>query len=408
MGVWGITEGMREHFDLDPGLIYLNSGSHSIVPRSVQRAWKAELEAYEKNPTAGLFGGWKRLWAVQSDLARFFGAEPGDLFLRVNVTEVLNQFILGMPLEPGLALALSDLEYGAIANTVRFRAERDGRPMHLIQMPATPEEVAGLTQASLMQQLENQLRAAHATKPIGMLVVSDVMTGTGLLLPLDQLSRLTRSMGILLVVDGAHGPGSRELDFSKLPDLDFYAGNLHKWVMAPKGTSFGWVHPRHQAALEPIMAGWTTFECSEAFREFGGGNRFQERMLAAGCRDFSAWYAIQATLEFWREQGPERILTRQRELQTMLEGLVERELGWPCLTPADPDLRGPLLTYVIPARQAEKGFALMRGLAEQHGLQVSMTCVKGAWRLRLSPHVYNSEAECARAVEILKATVGNR
>ena len=45
--------------------------------------------------------------------------------------------------------------------------------------------------------------------------------------------------------------GALPLDFKRFDDVDFYGGNLHKWVMGPKGTGFGWVHPRHQKSLEP-------------------------------------------------------------------------------------------------------------------------------------------------------------
>jgi isopenicillin-N epimerase len=255
---------MREHFDLDPGLIYLNSGSHSIVPRGVRQAWIREIEAYERNPTGNLFGAWARLWQVQKKLAAYLGAEAQDLFLRVNVTEALNEFVQGMPLPAGKAIGLSDLEYGAVTNLVRYRAERDGRPVRTIRLPATPEELDGLTPAKLLKLIEAQL-----SPDLGLLVVSDVMTGTGLLLPLRELAALTRARGILLAVDGAQGLGSRPIDFREFGDVDFYGGNLHKWFMAPKGTSFGWVHPRHQAALQPRLAGWTTYESTGLFAQVG-------------------------------------------------------------------------------------------------------------------------------------------
>ena len=58
-----------------------------------------------------------------------FGADPRDIFLRANVTEVINEFVLGLSsqhLPQGCEVAITDLEYGAVTNLVRHRCERDG------------------------------------------------------------------------------------------------------------------------------------------------------------------------------------------------------------------------------------------------------------------------------------------
>src|SRR4051812_44847016 len=103
---------MRAEFDIDPKLIYLNSGTHSICPRSVIDAQIRFEREFEKNPTAALFGAWERLWEVQKELGHFVNADPLDLFLRPNITVALNVFILGMPMPKGEILH-SDMEYGA-------------------------------------------------------------------------------------------------------------------------------------------------------------------------------------------------------------------------------------------------------------------------------------------------------
>src|SRR5687767_4317170 len=113
---------MREEFDLDPKVIYLNSGTHSIVPKKVLEAVQRYQKEYEKNPTHSLFKAWGELWEVQKELARYFNADPKDIFLRPNITAVLNAFVLGLPLEKKSEILISDLEYGAITNLCRFRA----------------------------------------------------------------------------------------------------------------------------------------------------------------------------------------------------------------------------------------------------------------------------------------------
>lgn len=61
------------------------------------------------------------------------------------------------------------------------------------------------------------------------------------------------------MVDG-HALGALELNFNLYKKVSAYAGNLHKWMMAPKGTGFGWLNPQWQNQYQPISGSWTTFE----------------------------------------------------------------------------------------------------------------------------------------------------
>jgi isopenicillin-N epimerase len=202
-------------------------------------------------------------------------------------------------------------------------------------------------------------------------------------------------------VDGAHAPGSIELDFRSLSDVDFYGGNLHKWMMAPKGTAFGWVAPRNQDRLRPVQAGWTTFETGGPFVAFGDGSRFQGKMMLVGCHDFSPFFALKETIEFWRTQGETQIRARIYDLQAKLEALLDRALGWESASPSLGELRGPLFSYVLPEKLAPLGFDFLYQVYREHGLQISVTTVHDRPCIRLSPHIYNDEAELERTAKIL-------
>ena len=361
-------------------MIYLNNGTHSLTPASVLEAITRHERAYETNPTHELTLAFGRLWEVQKKLAAFLNADPKDLFLRQNVTEAMNAFLLGIPLPPGAEILLSSLEYGAVENICRYRAERDGLTIRKFDLPFS----------------EKELRPETA-----LVVVSHVTTGTGAILPIAEIAAATRSQGVLLAVDGAHAAGALDLDFGALTNLDFYGSNLHKWMMGPKGTGFGWVNSRHHEALKPLEAGWATFEIPHDFDGFGGGDPFPARMAMQGCRNFAPFLAIEDTLNIWNERGAANIRARIAELQRHLEAEMASKLGWKRLSPDLP--RGPLTTYELPERLEKEGYGLMARLLKEHGLQVGLPRVQGRFRLRLSPHIYNTEAEISQAVDILKS-----
>ena len=157
-------------FDQAPGLLYLNSGTHSLTPRSVLDAITRYEREYETNPTAQLMRAWGRLWAVQKRLGAFFRADPRCLLLRQNVTEAMNAFILGIPLSMGSEILLSDLEYQAVENIGRYRAERDGLTLRKFHLPVP--ETGRMSAQEIADLVSRELRPET-----GLLVLSHVFTG---------------------------------------------------------------------------------------------------------------------------------------------------------------------------------------------------------------------------------------
>lgn len=352
---------------------------------------------YERNPTDSLIRGWGRIWKVQKRVAEFFGANATDFFLRPNVSLAMNDFIQGVPIAKGGEILTTNLEYGAILNQIRFRAERDGIPVRVVELP-------GVSDVAPVERIVASIRPE--TRAV---VVSHVMTGTGLVVPIRELARETRKRGILLIVDGAHAPGALDLDFKLLDDVDFYGGNLHKWMMGPKGTGFGWVHPRNQAGFHPVVAGWTSFEPLPQFQEFGDGNTFALRMLGSSSQNFAPYFALEELIALWEEWGKEAVFARIGELQAVVEDEVRKQLGWPLISPPlGSSLRGPLSTFDPPDSVAQEGWGFMFRALEQAKVQVMTPVVERKNRLRLSPHIYNTEQQIRDGISALHRVASSR
>ncbi len=383
---------MRAHFDITPGLLYLAGANQSLTPRAVIEAQLARKREYETNPTQGLHDVWGRLWEIQTDLASFLGADPKDIFLRPNATSVLNTLILGIPLPPHSEILVGELEYGAVVNICRLRVAREGMKIRSLKMPANRVALARASRASLAELVVSQL--GPETK---LLVLSQALGGTGVVLPVEEIAAETRRRGILFVCDGTHALGAVPVDFAKLADVDFYGVGLYKWMLGPKGTAFGWVAPRHHDFLRATQGGWTTFEAFEPMHGFGGGSRFQEAFLMHGCHDYSPFLAIRELLAFWREQTPRAIFERRAKLQACLH----EKMKWNLIAPSDPAIRAPMLVYDLPDRLQARGREMVSRLFSELGLQTTSVHLRERWGLVLSPHVYNSEEEMEKTAKIL-------
>jgi isopenicillin-N epimerase len=387
---------LRNYFRYPKNLIYLNTGSVALSPASVLDRVQKEKDILENNPTDGLFGAWPRMWETQKQLAEFFRADPRHLFLRPNVTYVMNDFIMALKLPPHSEILTSDIEYGAIVKICQHKAVLEGHQVQFFSLHDKNQNAETITEEQILERFERAL-----TPKTKLVMLSHVMTGSGLTLPIEKMAQILRAKNIFFAVDGAHGAGSCELDFSNT-DVDFYGANVHKWLMGPKGSGFGFVAPRIREHLEPKFAGWTTHEIPPHFKVFGEGDEWTARWMINSTHNFSDFYGIQETVKFWKEVGPEKIMSRQRELTQFTAQTVTEKTRWPCMSWfGSKSLRGPLLAFQLPADLSRKGFEVMFHLQNEKNLVVSMSMIQHEWILRLAPHIYNTEEEIQTAAGIL-------
>src|SRR5262249_28551508 len=83
-----------------------------------------------------------------------------------------------------------------------------------------------------------------------LVMLDHVTSPTAVIFPLGELVAACRAAGALVLIDGAHAPGMVDLEIRQL-GVDWYVGNCHKWLMAPKGAGFLYADPQRQAGLHP-------------------------------------------------------------------------------------------------------------------------------------------------------------
>jgi isopenicillin-N epimerase len=100
--------------------------------------------------------------------------------------------------------------------------------------------------------------------------------------------------GIITVVDGAHAPGQVPLRLEEW-GVDFYAGNCHKWMMAPKGAGFLHARREVQSGLDPPIVSWGWGADERRV------SRFIDEHQHCGTRDPAAFLSVPAAIRFMEE-----------------------------------------------------------------------------------------------------------
>ena len=352
----------RHAFLLDPDVVYLNHGAFGACPRSVfdeYQRWQLGLERqpidlFERRLRGELAG-------VRDALGAYVGAAADDLALVLNATAGMNAVLRSLRLEAGDEILTTEHEYGAVEQLLAYVAERTG---------------ARVVRAEGIDADEIWSAATPRTR---VLVVSHVTSPTALLLPVEELCRRAREADVLSVVDGAHGPGQVPLDLERL-GADFYAGNCHKWLCAPKGAGFLYARPERQALVEPLVIGW--------------GYETSPYALAhdwESTRDPAAYLTVPAAIAFVRERGRGE---ECRELLRRGSALLE-DAGYEPLAPEQPL---QMRAFLLPACDPEE---VQRRLLDEFRIEVPVRAWNGRHLVRVSVAPYNEPSDLERLAEAL-------
>ena len=220
---------------------------------------------------------------------------------------------------------------------------------------------------------------AAATPRTRVLVISHVTSPTALVLPVEELCRRAREADVLSVVDGAHGPGQVPLDLERL-GADFYAGNCHKWLCAPKGAGFLYARPERQPLVQPLVIGWGYDESAFALSHDWESTR-----------DPAAYLAVPAAIEFVRAHG------RGEECREVLRrgSAVLSDAGFEPLAAEQPL---QMAAFRLPACDPE---AVQRRLFDEFRIEVPVRTWNGRHLVRVSVAPYNEPSDLERLADAL-------
>ncbi len=385
----------RRYWTLAPGKVFLNHGSFGACPRSVLQLQRELRRQMEAEPVQFLWRRYEeRLEPARAALARFVGARPQDLVFVTNATTAINAVARSLNFRAGDELLSTNHDYNACRNVLAETATRAGAKLRVAQAPFPLHREDDVVEA-VMGAVTSRTRLA---------LVDHVTSDTALIFPVARIVRELEARGVDTLVDGAHAPGMLPVNLTKLCPA-YYAGNLHKWVCAPKGAAFLWAREDKQASLQPAVVSHGNN------RPRPGYSAFQDRFDWAGTFDPTPWFCVGEAIRCMGGLLPggwPELRQRNHQLTVKARQALCRRLE---LTPPCPEkMLGSMATLALPERfqgapKSGKIDAEQLRLYDEFGIEVPFVRAGLPERrcLRISAQIYNSLAEYEYLAEALRA-----
>jgi isopenicillin-N epimerase len=365
---------IRKEWFLDEDVVFLNHGSFGACPRSVlamQREWRTQMES---EPVRFMTRELPNHLAVaRAELAAFVGSRVEDLVFVQNATDGANAVLRSLipTFKPGDELLTASHAYRAVRQTMLYVAGLSGATVVDAQVPfpiADPDEVTDAIARAITP------RTAFA-------VIDHITSPTGVIFPIEQIIALFKERGIPVLIDGAHAPGQIALNLDTL-GADYYIGNCHKWLYAPKGAALLWVDKKHQSKIHPTVIS----------HYLGGG--FQTEFAWTGTLDPTAFLSIPAGIEFHRNLAAagSREYTRMMLLDARRE--ISAALGVPLAAPEE--MLANLCAFPLPQdpnATDERVQRLHDALFDEYHVEVPAMNANGKLYVRASSQVYNDRSD---------------
>ncbi len=388
---------VREEWPLDSTVTYLNHGTVGVTPRRILAAQQRIRDEIEQQPSAFLLRGLTaavvvgrptaskpRLREAADVVAGMLGGRGDDLVFVDNATSGANAVLRSFPLNAGDEILVSDLGYGGVTRAAVFAARERGATVRTVTMPWPVRAGHDLVETW-------DAAVGPDTK---LALVDHISADSALVFPLAEIAARLRARGVAVLADGAHAPGAIPLDLPSL-QVDWYVGNLHKWMWVPRSSGILWACPARQDELHPPVMSW------------GLDQGFTAEFDAPGTRDPSGHLSAPSAVALMKEFGVDEVQAYNHALAWRgAERLAER---WSTRFETPESLIGTMATVTLPAvlGSTDDDAALVRDrLLAESRIEVHVFAFRDRLHVRISAQIYNELSDIDRLAEAVLSQVG--
>ena len=372
----------RDRFDIPRDICYLNAASYSPLPRRTQEAARAAV-GRKAQPwlVPGRFAN-EIHERTRAAAARLINADAGDVALISSVGYGVATAAKLLSIARGTRVLVLENDHTSPVLEWQVRAEAQGFAVETVRQPED-----GDWTSAVLAAIERPGAA-----PLALASISSVHWSDGGLIDLEKVAAALKRAGAMFLIDATHHVGVLTLDVKRL-DPDFVIFPTYKWVLGPYGRAFMYVAKRHQDGipLEQTAPGRRNVNAENNVYFTDVSYLPDARRFDMGERDhFISMEMAAIGMEMMAEWGSAAIVGRL----SMLTERIADGLQNTSVRVAESRFRAPhILSLGFP-----KGMpvGLIEGLAGE-GIYVAPRL----GRMRISPHVYNDEADVDRFVTAL-------
>ncbi len=387
------SHSLGSFWKLDPDCIYLNHGSFGPSPLPVQQARARWSDRLERQPMRFFCQEMElELDRVAGVLARFLGTQGDRIALLDNATMAMNVVASSLTLHTGDEILLTDHEYGAVKNIWQAKCRDSGARIMTAVLPFPPQD------AGTVEAIE-----AAITKKTRLIVVSHVTSATACVLPIKAICQMASRHEIPVCVDGPHAIAMLDVNLNDL-GCDFYCASCHKWLCAPFGSGFLWVHPKHMSSIKCPVVSWGG---SIAGRDAS----WKDRTNWLGTRDPAPLLAIGDAIEFFDKARLSEFRSHAHSMVAYArQGLLTIPGSGTFCTPSDTDFVSMVAVELPQTNGWKPGYhghpdTMQLALRDQYGIELLM----GSWNsrrfLRVSSHLYTTLSDIEKLVDSVQRLI---
>ena len=375
---------MKDWFLLDPDITFLNHGSYGACSKPVFKEYQDWQQKLENQPVQFMTNQvYSAMEKSRESMSQFVGCDEEELVFFQNPTTAVTNVIYNLDLKPGDEVLMSNHEYGALVRAWKMWGEKTG--VNIIQqdisMPVTTEE-------NFIEDFWTGV-----TDQTKVIFLSHITSSTALIFPIEKIIKLAKEQNILTIIDGAHVPAHIPLNIHEL-GCDFYTGACHKWLCAPKGSSFLFVKKEHQDWVKPVVVSWGKDGDDPTPSEFIQNFQWQ------GTRDMSAFLTIPTAINFYNKE----IRPYQESCKKIIQDTYSEFQSVLNTEPisAGKEWLAQLVAHPLPKNIPSN---LKKGLWEEYQIEIPVFEWNGQEFVRVSIQVYNTQKDVDLLMSALRSLI---
>ena len=367
---------LRREFPILARTTYLINNSLGAMPRGAEQGLQTYAENWKTRGVRAWHEGWWETPVEIGDLvAPFLGVSPGQVAMHQNVGVAAAIFLSCLDYSaPRNRIVYTDLNFPSLRYLLAGE-ERKGAEVRVVPS----EDGVGVATEQLLQAIDERTR---------LVPVSHVLFKSAFIQDAQKIARRCREVGALLLLDVFQSAGILPLQLEAW-GVDAAVGGCLKWLCGGPGNCYLWIRPELGAQLEPALTGWQSH--TDPFGFHSTHDRVPEgawRFLT-GTPNVPALHAARAGLEVLGRLPLDAVRTRSLALTGRLIDAADA-LGLEVRSPREPAQRGGTVTVWHEDAEA---------ISERLLAEDILCDFRPGAGIRFSPHVFNTEEECDRAIQ---------